>query len=165
LESKGAVEAALFAASGGLRVRDIAELTGLSDSTVRSSLKELAAEYEERGSAIRILKIGPEYLMQLREEYARYSEKFSRMEISPALMKTLSTIAYNQPALQSDLFRARGSRAYDDVRELIEMDLVHGKPKGQTLELTTTRKFAEYFGIEGGRPEDVRRWIEENERK
>lgn len=162
--AKGAVEAALFAASESLRVRDLAERTGLADPTVREVLKELIAEYDNRNSAVEIVKINSEYVMQLRPEYSQFTD-FSRMEISPALMKTLSTIAYNQPALQSELFRARGSRAYDDVRQLIDMGLVHGKPKGQTLELTTTKKFAEYFGIGGGRPADVRRWIEENERK
>lgn len=165
MDSKGAVEAALFAASEGLRVRDIAERTGLSDSTVRSALKDLSEEYDERNSAIEVVKINSEYLMQLRKEYAHFSDKFSAMEISPGLMRTLSTIAYNQPVLQSELFRTRGSRAYDDVRELMDMELVAGKPKGQTLELTTTKKFSEYFGIEGGKPEDIRRWIEQNARK
>jgi segregation and condensation protein B len=67
--------------------------------------------------------------------------------------------------LQSELFRTLGARVYDDVRELIELDLISGRQKGQTLELTTTRKFAEYFGIEGTSKEDIKKWIERMDKK
>lgn len=162
MDSKGAVEAALFSSAQPLRVRDIADKTGLSDSTVRTALAALSEEYESRNSAIMVSKINSMYSLRLRDGYADYPGKFSDMEIPTAMMKTLSTIAYNQPVLQSELFRTRGVRTYDDVRELIGMGFVAGKRSGQTLELTTTKKFAEYFGIEGGKIEDVKAWIDRN---
>lgn len=157
---KKAVEAALFSSAENLRLEDIAEKTGISVSDVRYALLDLRREYNERESAITIAKFGPEYRMMLRTEYAEYTGMFSRAEMSGGTMRTLSTIAYNQPVLQSELFKNLGARVYDDVKDLMERDFVSGKKKGQTLELTTTRKFKEYFGITGSGKDAVMKWIE-----
>lgn len=160
MNDKAAVEAALFSAAGNLRVADISERTGFSEVAVRKYLKELREEYELRDSAVMIAKIGSEYRMMLRPEYTEFTGRFARAEMSGGVMRTLSTIAYNQPVLQSELFKTRGARTYDDVHALTEMGFVSGKKSGQTLELTTTKKFAEYFGIGSTRKEDIRKWIE-----
>jgi len=165
VQARGAVEAALFASAKGLRVIDIANQTGLAEEEVRVALKSLTIEYERMGSAIKIAKIGAEFAFQLRDEYAKYSEKLSELEIKKSVLRTAAAIAYNQPVLQSELFRTLGARVYDDVRELTELDLIAGRQKGQTLELTTTRKIAEYFGIEGTSKEDIRKWIERMDKK
>lgn len=160
MDDKGAVEAALFSSAGNLRVTDISERTGLSESDVRYALKDLRQEYDERDSAMMIAKIGSEYRMMLRPEYTEFTGKFARAEMSGGVMRTLSTIAYNQPVLQSELFKTRGARTYDDVKALQEMDMVVGKKKGQTLELSTSNKFSEYFGIGSTKVSDIRKWIE-----
>ena len=160
MNEKGAVEAALFSSSENLRISDIAEKTGLSEEDVRYVLRDLRKEYEDRDSAIMIAKIGNEFRMMLRTEYSDYTGMFAKAEMTGGMMRTLSTIAYNQPVLQSELFKTRGPRTYDDVHALIAMDFVSGKKSGQTLELTTTKKFSEYFGIGSTRVADIRKWIE-----
>ena len=160
MEAKGAVEAALFSSSGNLKISDIAERTGIPEEEVRTALMDLRREYDMRDSAIVIAKIGSEYRMMLRPEYSDFTGRFGSAEMPAGLMRTLSTIAYNQPVLQSDLVRTRGPRAYDDVRRLTEMDMVAGRRSGQTLELTTTKHFSEYFGIGSTRKADIRKWIE-----
>lgn len=160
MDSKGAVEAALFSASRPLRVRDIAERTGLSDASVRDALKKLKQEYDERGSAIRISKIGPEIVMRLRDEYSDYSDRFTDAEIGKGMMKTLVAIAYHQPIMQSELSKKIGARVYDDVPALIEKGFVNGRKVGNSKELTVTKRFMEYFGVEGTRKEDIRRWLD-----
>ena len=160
MDEKGAVEAALFSSAEKIGVSDISERTGLSEGKIRHALKDLRQEYDDRGSAIMIAKIGSEYKMMLRTEYTEYTGKFAKAEMTGGMMRTLSTIAYNQPVLQSELFKTRGPRVYDDVRALMEMDMVSGKRAGQTLELTTTKKFSEYFGIGSTRIPDIKKWIE-----
>ena len=160
MDEKGAVEAALFSSTEKISVSGIAERTGLPEEKIRTALRDLRKEYDDRESAIMIAKIGNEYKMMLRTEYTEYTGKFSKAEMTGGMMRTLSTIAYNQPVLQSELFRTRGPRVYDDVRALIEMDMVSGKRSGQTLELTTTKKFSEYFGIGSTRVADIKKWIE-----
>jgi len=165
LDTRGAVEAALFASAKGLRVIDIANQTGLTEEAVRVALKALSVEYERMGSAIKVAKIDSEYAFQLREEYSHYTEKFTEAEISKGVQRTAAVIAYHQPILQSELFRTLGARVYDDVRKLMDLDLIQGRPKGQTLELTTTKKFAEHYGIEGTSKADIKKWIEKMDKK
>ena len=160
MDPKGAVEAALFSSAGNLRISDIAAKTGIPEEEVRLALLDLRREYDERGSAIVIAKIGTEYRMMLRPEYSDCAGTFAKAEMAPGVMRTLSTIAYNQPVLQSELFKTRGPRTYDDVHKLVELGFVSGKRSGQTLELTTTKKFSEYFGIGSTRKADIRAWIE-----
>ncbi len=62
--------------------------------------------------------------------------------------------------MQSELFKVRGPRTYDDVHALVEMGFVSAKKSGQSKELTTTKKFSEYFGIGSTRKDDIRKWIE-----
>ncbi|MCL2607131.1 MAG: SMC-Scp complex subunit ScpB [Methanomassiliicoccaceae archaeon] len=165
MDKKGAVEAALFASAKGMRVIDIANQTGLTEEDVRVALKTLSIEYERMGSAIKVAKIDAEYALQLREEYAHYTERFTEAEISKGVQRTAAVIAYHQPILQSELCRTLGPRVYDDVRRLTELDLIVGKPKGQTLELTTSKKFAEHYGIEGTSKADIKKWIERMDKK
>ena len=161
MNAKGAVEAALFSASGPLKVREIAERTGLSDDKVKELLERLHDDYERRNSAIKVSKIGSDYAMMLRDEYMGYTEKFTTSELTPGMMKTLSAIAYNQPIMQSELFKTLGSRIYEDVPVLVEKGLVSARKVGQTKELTTTKKFMEYFGVEATGKKDIRRWMDE----
>ena len=160
MDVKGAVEAALFSSSTNLRISDIAAKTGLPIEEVRTAVMDLRREYEERDSAIQIAKIGTEYRMMLRPEYSSCTGTFAKPELSGGALRTLTTIAYNQPVLQSELLKTRGPRVYDDVHTLVEMDFVAKKKAGNTWELTTTKKFAEYFGIGSTRVKDIRAWIE-----
>lgn len=160
MDPKGAVEAALFSSAENLRISDIASKTGIPEEEVRTALLDLRREYDERDSAIVIAKIGSEYRMMLRPEYSGCTGTFAKAEMAPGVMRTLSTIAYNQPVLQSELFRTRGPRTYDDVHKLVELGFVSAKRSGQTMELTTTKKFSEYFGIGSTRKADIRAWIE-----
>ena len=171
MDAKRAAEAALFSSAEGLRISEISARTGISEEDIRTAVMDLRREYDERDSAIMISKVGSEYRMMLRTEYSDFTGRFAKAEMPAGVMRTLSTIAYNQPVLQSALLKTRGPRTYDDVHRLIEMGFVSGKKSGQTLELTTTKsgqtleltttnKFSEYFGIGSTRKSDIRAWIE-----
>ena len=162
VEEKSTVEAALFAASEPLTAADIADRTGMDISVIRYALKDLRMEYEMRDSAIIISAIDGNYRMQLRAEYQKYSGVFAAPEFPTGVMRTLSTIAYNQPVLQSQIVKVRGPRGYADIATLVDAGYVHSKPKGQSYELTTTKKFSEDFGIGSTRPEDIKEWILRN---
>jgi len=159
---KAAVEAALFSSSENLRVSEIAAKTNLPVEEVRTAVMDLRREYDERDSAIQIAKIGTEYRMMLRPEYSECTGTFSKAELSGGALRTLTTIAYYQPVLQSELLKLRGPRVYDDVHTLVDMDFVARKKAGNTWELTTTKRFAEYFGIGSTRVKDIKAWIKEH---
>ncbi len=155
------VEAVLFSSSKPLKVSEISERTGLSEQTVRKALKTLETDYDDRGSAIRIAKTGYGHSMILREEYSEQARSFAPREVPNDVLRTAAMIAYHQPVLQSELARTLGSRVYEDVKELKELGLISGKKKGQTLELSTTKRFSEYFGIDSTRKESIKKWMEE----
>lgn len=154
------MEAALFTSSRPMSVRELSDRTSVSEEKVLDVLQDLSRIYDMMKSCIKIAKVGNDYSMMLREEYSDYTEKFTDADLSRSMMKTLVTIAYNQPILQSELFKNIGARVYDDVPALVERDLVRAKKVGQTKELSTTRKFLEYFGIEAANKDGIRQWIE-----
>ena len=80
MDPKGAVEAALFSSAGNLRISDIASKTGIPEEEVRLALLDLRREYDERGSAIVIAKIGTEYRMMLRPEYSECTGTFAKAD-------------------------------------------------------------------------------------
>jgi segregation and condensation protein B len=160
VDSNRVVEAILFSAPKPLRVVDISNLSELAESTVRNALKDLAAEYDERGSAMEVAKVGPEYSLRLREEFSELGWKVSDKEVPETVLRTAAVIAYNQPVLQSELSKLLGPRVYDDVRTLRSLNLITSKKQGQTLLLSTNKRFAEYFGLDSTKPEDIKEWIE-----
>ena len=158
------MEAVLFAASQPLRASDIADICGIGPDAVRTEIRRLDKEYEERGTAFEIAKIGQRYSLQLRNEYNQYALPFADLEMSPEVLKTASIIAYNQPILQSDLVKLLGSGVYERVRTLRQMGLVTGKHVGQSLLLSTTREFSEKFGL-GTKKEEIKEWMESKQKQ
>ena len=88
MNTKSAVEAALFSSSEPIRLQDIADRINVPVEEVRYAAKDLMAEYEERDSAITIIKIGSEYRMKLRDEYTDFAGEFMRLELTKGMMKT-----------------------------------------------------------------------------
>jgi segregation and condensation protein B len=156
---RAAVEAVLFAASQPLRASDISDMCGLGPDAVRKELRRLEKDYDERGSAIAMVKVGQRYSLQLRPEYNHYALPFAEQEISAEVLKTAAIIAYNQPIMQSDLAKMLGSGVYERVKELRQMGLVTGKHVGQSWLLSTTREFSEKFGL-GTKKEEIKEWME-----
>jgi segregation and condensation protein B len=160
LEPVRAVEAVLFASSRPLRMAEIEAATQLTPDAIRRALGKLKKEYDERASSIEVVKIGIRHAMQLRKEYTPYGLPFAEKELPREVLKTAAYIAYNQPLRQSDLAKSLGGEVYEHVRALREAGLVSAHRQGQTFLLTTSKRFAEYFGIASSRKEDIKRWME-----
>lgn len=160
MESIRIVEAVLFSASRPLRVAEIAKETGLTHQSVRKSIKELMDEYDERGSAVEIAKTGPSYSMQLREDLVGMVAPFAEREVPEEALKVAAMVGYHQPILQSDLSKMLGTGVYEQVRNLRSLGLIKARKIANTLELTTTKRFSEYFGIEVTDREGIKSWLE-----
>jgi segregation and condensation protein B len=148
------VEAVLFAAGKPLSVKEITGALGLLDyRAVQKAVRTLDQTYEHRQSALEVRKVGDRYALQLEERYVPTVHSVTPVEMAPRTLKALTLVAYHQPILQSVLVRMIGEVAYEEVQHLRTIGLVHTEAKGSTLELTTTRRFVEYFGISSTRPE------------
>lgn len=159
---KRTIEAALFTAGKPIPIDALVAMTDSGRPEVRKAVEELSEEYEERNSAVEVKKVGGEkYVMQVSPRYADSVMTLAPREMSAPLLRTLSVVAYRQPVTQSEVVEVRGNTAYSHVDELVEQGLVKAEPHGRTKLLTTTRGFAEYFGIEGSTPDEVREALEE----
>jgi segregation and condensation protein B len=160
-ESALKVEALLFASGRPLSVKEITEaVPGLEFHEVQSGLKTLEKSYDSRHTALEVRHVGEKYALQLREAYVPSARSVMPTELAARTLKALTLIAYHQPILQSKLVRMFGEPAYEEVGRLRGLGLIHASTKGSTLELTTTRQFAEYFGIASGKPEEIRLYLE-----
>jgi segregation and condensation protein B len=156
------VEAVLFAAGRPLSVKELTTALELEDyRPVQAAVRTLEQTYGHRQSALEVRRVGDRYALQLQELYVPTVHTVTPVEMAPRTVKALTLIAYHQPLLQSVLVRMIGDAAYEEVQRLRGMGLVHTEPKGSTLELTTTRRFAEYFGIASTRPDEIRRYLEQ----
>lgn len=154
---KAKVEALLFSIDKPLRVGEIAEIIGESSFEVSKAIKSLMEEYANRGSAIEIKKIGNKYVMQLREEFSEIAFKVGRKELDDDVLRTLALIAFYQPIKQSRLRKLIGPKAYEHVELLKQKKFVYSRKVGKTVELRTTKYFAEYFGINDTSLEEIRK--------
>src|SRR5580658_1485523 len=155
------VEAVLFAAGKPLSAKEISGALALEDArTVQKAVRTLEQTYENRQSALEVRRVGDRYALQLQERYVPDVHSVTPVEMAPRTLKALTLVAYHQPLLQSVLVRMIGDSAYEEVQHLRGLGLVHTDVKGSTLELSTTKRFAEYFGIASTRPEEIRRFLE-----
>ena len=150
MDLKSRIEAVLFVTGRAVELKEIAELLGAEEFEVEEALLELIMDYSSRDGA---LEIDDEngYILQVKEEYMDIVDKLCPVDISNAVLKTLTVIALKQPIRQSELKELRGSTAYEHVQELIEKGLISRKKdkNGRSYNLKTTPKFTEYFKIKG----------------
>lgn len=157
MNERAIVEAALFSAGRALTAEDLARTTRLDPEVVKGHLRALAKEYAQRHSAIEVTPIGTKWTMQIRSEFADRARAFAPPEIDRDVLKTAALIAYHQPLLQSNLFDMIGSKVYEHTKMLEDLGLIARKPSGRSLALTTTRYFAEFFGLKSTGRDDIRR--------
>jgi segregation and condensation protein B len=120
---------------------------------------ELAREYSQRDGGVEIMVLDDGYVMQVRPKLARLVAPIAPREMEAPLIRTLAIIAYKQPIKQSDLAAIRGNKSYGHVKELERMGLINSTRQGHTKILTTTKIFADYFGLTSERPESVKKAI------
>ncbi|VVB84270.1 Segregation and condensation protein B [uncultured archaeon] len=154
---KEILEAALFASGEPL---DIAQLSDLvRGKNAKELLGQLMEEYRQRHSALEIKEIEGRYVMQVMPEYAEKVRSLAPKELRAPVLRTLSMIAYHQPLTVADLVDRRGAAAYDHARELEEWGFISAVPQGRTKLLSTTQRFADYFNLDSGDPDAIRRKI------
>lgn len=161
MKTERIVEAELFSAAKPVTVSDLQTASGLDARTIRNALRKLMEEYNESDRAIEIAKMGPRYAMQVKKEYSTQAGRLAELKVPKDVLKTASLIAYYQPVLQSKMFDLVGAKIYDHVKQLADLGLVKARPKRKSVELTTTKRFIETFGIDARSRQDVKAWLED----
>ena len=146
---KGLLEAALFLADRPLSVKELAKLLG-PDSTCRTGdlLSELQNDLSPNAHGIELIINEEKALLRVKHGYVDAVAHLARhQDIPRPILRSLAMIAYNHPMTQSDLVKARGNKAYEHVRELVDRDLIRADKQGRTLLLHVTDNFLQYFDL------------------
>lgn len=117
---------------------------------VEDALIELMNDYAHRDSALEIVETPTGYSLQLKTTYESLVQQLVPAEISTGTLRTLAAIALKNPILQTNLIELRGSSAYQQVAELVQMGFIRKRPQtdGRSYWLEVTDKFHQYFEIE-----------------
>lgn len=161
MKDESVVEAALFCAGRPIDAQEISEAVGITLEQVKTALKTITKAYSSGDGALEVAKVGKKYVMQLKGDYAERVSTMAETNISTDLLKTAALIAYHQPILQSNLMRMVGSKTYEHVRDLKDKNLILARPKGNSLELSTSKSFPDYFGIDATNRDQVKQWFQE----
>jgi segregation and condensation protein B len=160
------LEAILFGAGRSMSVEELSELLEKPQGEVQSALRELQATIRRRrDSALQLTDVAGRWIFEVRPTLAPHLPKSFRADIPQRLLPAAALVAYHQPMAQSQLVDMLGQRAYDHVRDLAKMGLINRRRDGLTRRLTTTRRFAEYFGCPEVEYRKVRTWFREEASK
>lgn len=149
MNPKQLIEAALFLSTDPVSIDELRRITGISSrEAIDEAVEALIKEYESKGSALEIRRIGDSaYIMQAKDAFSAPLLDLVKPVVGEEVLKTLSLIALKQPITQAEVVKARGYRTYAHVKELLAKEFINAEPKGRTKLLTTTQKFADYFSL------------------
>ena len=160
MEDKKKIEAVLFTTGKLMGVDEIAKSADISNvEQAASLLEELRKEYESKDSALTIQVHEGKYKLNIRKEYGHIANKLvSTSEMDTPTIKTLAIIAYKNPAMQNDIIKIRGNKAYDHIMLLKEQGLITTEKSGRTRMIKLTSQFYDYFDTAA---EEVKKKFEE----
>ena len=147
------LEAALYVSGRALTLEELSNIIGKSQSTIQKLLDDLSFEYNQKSGALEVVALPKDrYALQLKPELTpRVGKLIPGGLLSFASLQTLVFIALKQPIIQSELVAQRGTHSYDHIRDLVEKKFVDAIPEGRSKLLTTTKLFADYFGLDSDR--------------
>ena len=152
---KSAVEAVIFACGTPVEADRIAQALEIQLSEVIALCEELKKDYENRGSGIRVVRLGESYQMCTVEEFAdpirTVMDIRRNTPLSQAASEVLAVIAYNQPVTKAFVEQVRGVDCSGVVASLVARELIEEKGRlelpGRPLVYGTTEHFLRCFNI------------------
>ena len=160
------LEAILFGAGRSMSLEELSEMLGEPKGVILVGLTNLRKSVDQRdGCAMQLTDVSGRWIFEVRPELSSFLPESFRADIPQRLLPAAALVAYHQPMPQSQLVDMLGQRAYDHVRDLAEIGLIDRRRDGLTRRLTTTRRFAEYFGCPEVEYRKVRAWFRDEASK
>ncbi|PSF38609.1 SMC-Scp complex subunit ScpB [Aphanothece hegewaldii CCALA 016] len=144
------IEAILYLKGQPLSLTEIAECAKCDRFEAEDAIIELMSDYAHRDSALEVIETTTGYSLQLRSSCLHLMQDLIPAELGTGSLRTLAAIALKSPILQTDLITLRGSTAYQQVQELVELGFIRKRRQtdGRSYWLEVTDKFHQYFEIE-----------------
>ncbi|MBU0957946.1 MAG: SMC-Scp complex subunit ScpB [Nanoarchaeota archaeon] len=143
------VEAALFISGRWMSMKELVSLTDVNPVLLRNVVESLIEKYASEESSIHIMTKDNEWKMDVKQEHMDMVNKLATgsSEFSDAEKETLAIIAYKQPVKQSVIVKIRGNKAYEHIKNFVNLGLLKTKRVGHTHELNLSQEFYEYFHV------------------
>jgi len=153
---KSALESLLFVWGEPLEAKTAAELFNIPAADMLELLRQLAGEYEERGSGLRIRELDKAFQLCTAPENDDYIRRLctpvKEKRLSQAALEVLAVIAYKQPVTKPTIDSIRGIKSDRVLEGLMKRGLVEERGRssaiGRPVLYGTTREFLALFGFE-----------------
>ncbi|MGL4941993.1 MAG: SMC-Scp complex subunit ScpB [Thermoguttaceae bacterium] len=150
------LEAILFLTREPLPPRRLAVLAELAEGTrVRPLVAQLNRFYDSVQRAFVVVEVAGGFQLRTRPQFApwlfRLQEVPIEVRLTPSSLETLTMIAYKQPVPRATLESIRGAACGDNLRELLDQDLItiagRSDDLGRPFLYATTKRFLQVFGL------------------
>jgi segregation and condensation protein B len=150
------LEAILMVINEPISAKQLGILTGFPDPTsVRAAVSQMNQNYDRLGRGYRIEEVAGGLQLLTRKQFALWIRRSDQVPpeqlLSPAMLETLSIIAYRQPVIRAEIESIRGVACDEVLRQLIQRDLVRisGREEelGRPFLYETTKTFLKLFGL------------------
>ncbi len=150
------LEGILFACGEPVKIDRIAQVMDLTGEQVLDLYKALQKQYDERDSALTVLKLADQLQLSTKKEYFPIIREILDLKrnapLSQAAFEVLAVIAYNQPVTKNFIEQVRGVDCSGVVTSLCEKGLIEEKGRlelpGRPLIYGTTPDFLRCFSLE-----------------
>lgn len=113
-ETKGIIEAILFAAGREVNIKELQLVLEKSKEEIDDIICKMNLEYQKESRGIKIVKANDIYQLSSKEKYYEYIykiiDKRSKPKLSNAALETLSIIAYNPRISRAEIEAIRRSK-------------------------------------------------------
>lgn len=152
LKLKKLIECLLFVSAEPLKSDKIREICKVSAEEMQVALKELTAEFSERGFTLRQVAGGWQFFTL--PEFSPFIEQLYKpklQQISRAGLETLAIIAYRQPITRQEIENIRQVSADSSISTLMDRHLIREVGRrnvpGRPILYGTTEEFLRFFGL------------------
>lgn len=153
---KSALESILFVWGDPIEAKTVADLFDVNTSEIIRYFRELAEDYQERGSGLAIREMDKSFQLCTNPENDDYIQRMCtpvrNKKLSQSSLEVLAIIAYKQPVTKSQIDNIRGIRCDRVLETLMSKGLVEecGRSSaiGRPYLYGTTKEFLKLFGFE-----------------
>lgn len=149
------LESILLVIDNPVSAESLSRALQVEQADVEATLKEIAAEFDQRGSGFDLRVTQEGWRLYTRQEYADAVEAFlldgTQTRLSRAALETLAVVAYRQPVTRSQVSAVRGVNVDGVMRTLTLRGLikeVDTEEAGVAHRYATTELFLELLGID-----------------
>ena len=156
-QTKGEIEAILFAMGEAVELSRIAKAIQQDNTTTRKIIRDMMLDYQREERGIHIIELENSFQLCTKREYydslIRIAAQPKKPTLKDVMLETLSIIAYKQPVTKAEIEKIRGVKCDHAINKLMDYDLIRELGRldapGRPILLGTTEEFLRCFGVQG----------------